>query len=132
MLKLASAKLTFMSDLYEIKSNIDLRLRELEDYREGLATEHKWKGIVGDLLTPDYESSILFVLSKAEEIQDDSLNYAHKFLADYNNKIFLEVHEPFKKEMKLAIESLFCNFLANNEKKRKLGDNPRISDLNYR
>ena len=62
-----------MAGLYEIKCSIDLRLKELDTYRESLCTQNKWQSVVGELLTPDYESSISFVLSKAEELQEDSL-----------------------------------------------------------
>jgi len=48
-------------------------------------------------LTPDYEATIKFVMSKAEDIQDDSLNYTNKFLTEYNNQMFVEVQEPFKR-----------------------------------
>jgi hypothetical protein len=54
-----------MSDLYELKCNIDLRLQELEDYQMAFSSEHKWKSVVGDLLTPDYESTIQFLVSKS-------------------------------------------------------------------
>jgi hypothetical protein len=43
--------------------------------------------------------------------------HTQKFLADYNNKMFVEVLDPLKKEIKLAIENLFLNFNRLREKK---------------
>jgi hypothetical protein len=53
--------------------------------------------VVGELLTSDYEATIKFVISKAEDIQEDSLSYTNNFLAEYNSKMFVEVQEPFKR-----------------------------------
>ena len=54
--------------------------------------DYKWKVVVGDLLTPDYEATINFLLTKSEEIQGDSVSYTNQFLADYNNQMFTQVH----------------------------------------
>lgn len=54
-----------MSDLYELKCNIDLRLQELQEYQTSFKSEYKWKTVVGDLLTPDYESTIQFLVNKS-------------------------------------------------------------------
>lgn len=78
--KLATTKLTYMSDLYEIKCNIELRLAELDTYRSTLSSEMKWKSVISNILTPDYESTLLFVFSKAEEIEEDSIHYSKSFL----------------------------------------------------
>lgn len=59
-----------MSDLYELKCNIDLRLQELEEYQMAFSNEYKWKTVVGDLLTPDYEATIHFLVNKSAEIEE--------------------------------------------------------------
>lgn len=69
------------------------------------------------MLTPDYESTIQFLVSKSAEIQEDSIAHTENFISEYNNKMFVEVQEPLKKEMKVSIENLFVNFTRMREKK---------------
>jgi hypothetical protein len=82
-----------------------------------LRREDEWKKIVGALLTPDYESNIQIVLAKAGELQEESMDKTNNFLTYYSATMFEAVHEPLRREMKSAIESLFCNFSLQWEKR---------------
>lgn len=92
-----------MSDLFEIKCNIDLRLEEIEQHELQLKDEYRWKNNVQSILGIDYNQNINFILKKADEIQKDLLANISTNL----NEEVRGVSEEITRTMKKTIRNSF-------------------------
>jgi hypothetical protein len=99
-----------MSDLFEIKCNIDLRLEELEQCELKLRSEHRWKDSVAMVVGLDYNENINFILRKADEIQKDLLARISADLGDYVKNVNEEVTRNMRKGIRDNFETVYKGF----------------------